>query len=286
MTNFKPVIHPYTASKYLRVNSYLVETENGVVVIDGTLALSTSREIRQIIDDQIKKPLLAVLLTHGHPDHYIGVGEIVRGRDVPIFATQGAIDFAHEEDRVKFDTLIRRNFGEDAPAQRVFPNQIVTDNQVLVLDGVEFRIEDMGPCESGSDSMWVMTIDGVPHVFLGDIIYNHSHCYFRDGHALNWLQALDRLLDKFHYTALLYPGHGDVCGTEMVYWQRAYIEAFLDTLHAMLAGRDALDEVEKERLFSRMKSFLPSDENLDLLTYEPDETIHLLANQRKGAPVR
>jgi glyoxylase-like metal-dependent hydrolase (beta-lactamase superfamily II) len=284
--DFKPIVHTYTTPKYLIVNVYLIETEHGVVMVDGATALSTSREIRQIIDNQIKKPLLAVLLTHGHPDHYVGVGEIIRGLDVPIIATQGTVDFAHYQDREKFDALIRRNYGADSPDERVFPNRIASDNDVLTFDGVEFRLVDLGPCESGADSLWITTIDGVQHVFSGDIIYNHTHCYFRDGHALNWLRALDRLVDEFDLSTRLYPGHGQVCGTEMLYWQKAYITAFLDTLHTLSGGRDALDAAGKERLIARMRSFLPSEQNINLLMYELDETIHLLANAHEGEAVR
>jgi len=276
MNDFKPVIHRYTTPKYLTVNVFLVETENGVVVIDAATAVSSSHEIRDIINNKIKKPLLAVLLTHGHPDHYVGAGEIVRGLDVPIVATQGTIDFTKYQDREKFDTLIKRNYGDDIPQKRVFANQVVKDGDVLVFDNVDFKIVDLGPCESDADSIWMITVDGVKHVFLGDIIYNHTHGYFRDGHALNWLKALDRLLGEFDHTAVFHPAHGEDCGTEMVYWQKAYIEAFLGTLGSMLHGRNHLDEEEKQYLVDKMKSFLPNEKLLNLMKYELDETIRAL----------
>lgn len=276
MNDFKPIVHKYTTPKYLTVNVFLVETENGVVVIDAATATSSSQEIRDIIATKIRKPLLAVLLTHGHPDHYVGAAEIVKGLDVPIAATQGTIDFARYQDKEKFDTLIRRNYGDDAPQARVFPDQVVKDNDVLVYDNVEFRIQDLGPCESDADSLWIITVDGVEHVFVGDIIYNHTHSYFRDGHALNWLKALDRLLDEFDHTAVFHPAHGEDCGTEMIYWQKAYIEAFLGTLKSMLRGRDHLDDGEKQHLVDKMKSFLPNEKLINLMKYELDETIRIL----------
>lgn len=285
MDEFKPIVHTYTTPKYLTVNVYMVETEHGVVLVDGATALSTSREIRGIIDDTIKKPLLAVLLTHGHPDHYVGIGEIVRGLDVPILATQGAIDFAMEQDRHKFDSLITRNYGTDAPAQRVFPNQAVRDGQTFKFDGLAFRVQDMGPCESDSDTLWIAELDGVKHVFLGDIIYSHMHSYLRDGHATNWVAALDNLVDEFDHTTVFHPGHGETCGTEMAYWQKAYIEAFRCTLRSMLDGRNSLDDAQKEALIGHMKSFLPSDKLLMLLKYELDETIRLLGKVHEGEHV-
>ncbi len=285
MMDFKPVVHTYTTPRYLPVNVYLIETEHGVVVVDGATALSTSREIRGIIDNQIKKPILAVLLTHGHPDHYVGVGEIIRGLDVPFISTQLAADFCHYQDEHKFDTLIRHNYGADTPEERLFPNQIASDSATFNFDGVEIRLRDMGPCESGGDSLWIMNMDGVQHVFLGDLIYSHTHGYFRDGHALAWLAALERLRVDFDHTAVFYPGHGEICGTEMTYWQQAYIRAFLGTLHSLLCGRDALTDAEKDQLVGKIKSFLPSDKLINLLKYEFDETIRLLAKIDEGQNV-
>ena len=116
----------------------------------------------------------------------------------------------------------------------------------------------------------------IEHVFLGDIIYNHTHCYFRDGHALKWCEALDRLLDEYDHTAVFHPAHGEDCGTEMIYWQKAYIEAFLGTLTSLLGTSDKLDDAGKQVLVGRMKSFLPNEKLLPLMLYELDETIALL----------
>jgi glyoxylase-like metal-dependent hydrolase (beta-lactamase superfamily II)/quercetin dioxygenase-like cupin family protein len=273
-----PIIHRYITPRYLTVNVFMVETPHGVVLIDGATALSTSREIRGIIEDEIKKPVLAVLMTHGHPDHYVGVGEIVKGLDVPIIATQGTLDFARYQDEEKFDTLIRRNYGDDAPAERVFPNQIVEDGDMVTLDGVEFHHIYLGPCESDADSVWVVEIEGAKHAFLGDIVYNHMHSYFRDGHALNWLRGLDRLLSIFDHTAVFHPAHGEPGGTELIHWQKAYITAFLDSVRAMLnAGK-----VDQEALVARMQSFLPNDKLIMLLKYKMDETIRILSEKLTG----
>ena len=65
------------------VNAYLVETPAGIVVVDGTLTVSDSRAVRARLE-AIGKPLLAVLVTHPHPDHYAGVAAVVAGNDVPI----------------------------------------------------------------------------------------------------------------------------------------------------------------------------------------------------------
>jgi len=273
---FTPVIHRFEATVAdFFVNAFLVETANGVVAIDSTLAISSSSALRKKIDEEIRKPLLAVLLTHGHPDHYTGLVELTKGLDVPILSTQAALDFAHSEDKTK-EAIAITIFGDEYPRKRIFPNTIVKDGEEVTFDGVKFQVRDYGPGESDGDALWILDIGGVKHVFLGDIIHNHMHCFFRDGHALEWLVILDRLLGEFDHTAVLYTGHGDPCGTEIVHWHKAYIQAFLGSLKSMLGGRDSLTEEEKQKLVGRMQSFLPNDKTLFLLTYEFDETIKLL----------
>ena len=94
--------------------------------------------------DALRKPLLAVLITHGHPDHYNGVGELIRGLDdVPIIATQGVDEAMRRTDdakAVKWQPV----FGDDWPARRTFPNRLVHDGDVLHFDGVSFEVREFG----------------------------------------------------------------------------------------------------------------------------------------------
>ncbi len=268
-----PKIHRYEArvSDFF-VNAFLVETPGAVVAVDATLANSDARALRRKIDEEIRKPLKSVLLTHGHPDHYTGLAELTRGLDVPIYATQGAIDFAREEDRRKADVAVAL-FGAEFPRQRRFPEMVVKHGDRVTCDGVEFEVRDYGPGESDDDALWLLHSHGVDHVFIGDIAYNNMHCFFRDLHATEWLGSLDRLRREFNHSARLYPGHGDVCGVEVTHWNRGYIFAFIDTLRELLHGRDHLEPAEKQTLVAKMQTYLPNSKLLFLLTYELDDTI-------------
>src|SRR5215207_3682224 len=65
------------------VNAYLIETDGGIVAVDGSLTVSDGRALRDRVIS-LGKPLLAVLVTHAHPDHYGGVVELVGTEDVPV----------------------------------------------------------------------------------------------------------------------------------------------------------------------------------------------------------
>src|SRR5262245_33593743 len=116
-----PTIHRYPEQhEGAFVNAYLVETDSGVVAVDGLLTVSESRAMRQGLET-LGKPLHAVLLTHSHPDHYGGLTELVAGDDVPIIAPQGVIDTITRDDDEK-ERILRPMFGDEWARERTFPN--------------------------------------------------------------------------------------------------------------------------------------------------------------------
>jgi glyoxylase-like metal-dependent hydrolase (beta-lactamase superfamily II) len=251
----EPTIHRFPAKhEGAFVNAYLVETESGVVAVDGLLTVSAAREMRAALD-RLGKPLHAVLLTQSHPDHYAGLSEIVAGSDVPIVAPQGVIDTITADDAMK-DQIIGPMFGDDWPSNRIFPNTSISDGESLTFDGATFTVIDLGPSESPHDSPWVLG-DDERVVFLGDQIYDHKHAYLADGFYDEWLANIEKLRARFPDDAVFYVGHGGPVGRDMWSWQRGYIETFLDAV----ADADWSEpESAKATVVAQMKDYEPSDE--------------------------
>ena len=261
-------------------HAYIVELGNWLVVVDATLAVSSATELRQKADG-IGKPIEAVLMTHGHPDHYTG---LIKFGDVPILASQGCLDFAHREDDAK--AAVAKGFlGDDYPDERVFPNEIIGDGYSQTFGGVKFTFADTGPGESDSDGMWSFQQDGVLHAFVGDSIANNCHCFFRDGHTVAWLGILDRLSKEFDNSTRVYVGHGQTpSGLTTIEWQRGYINTFRN-LVAGLSEQEALAATREtqEAIIGAMQNYLPGEASLFLLDYELDVSIPALWKELQGA---
>lgn len=279
MLDFKPKIHKYEATiGNFFVNAFLIESENGVIAVDSTLAIPSTNDLREIIQNKIKKDLIGVLLTHGHPDHYTGVAELIKGYgDIPVIATQGALNQCLARDEEESGYLgSDQAFGALYPKERVFPNQLVKSGDTISLDGLSFTIENLGACESDDDSLWSMTIDNLLHVFSGDIVYNQMHTFFRDGHVSNWLKQLDYCISKFDTNTIFHAGHGEEMGIEMLYWKRGYIQAFLRKLKDLLGNKPTLSPDEQQLLFNTLKSYLPNDKLLFLTGWQFDDMVTAL----------
>ena len=109
------------------VNAYLVETGEGVVAVDGTLAVSDGRALRERVRS-LGKPLLAVLVAHAHPDHYGAIVELVGDDDVPVFATAGVDAVIRRDDALK-ERSCGRCSATSGPRSATFPNRTVSDGE-------------------------------------------------------------------------------------------------------------------------------------------------------------
>ncbi|MEL6574145.1 MAG: MBL fold metallo-hydrolase, partial [Pseudomonadota bacterium] len=217
------------------VNAYIVEGAEGVVVVDATLTQSSSRALREKVD-AIGKPLQGVLLTHAHPDHYAGLGNLTDGLDVPIVSVEGVRDIARRDDATK-DAIIGGMFGAEWPSNRVFPNEIVRDGgNVSFGAGLDFEVRDIGPAESFHDSMFVLKGEQ-QRVFAGDLAYGLMHRYMADNTNPEWRAALDGIRLELAEDAVLYVGHGAPVTPGFLAWQKDYLSVF----ERVLADQDWTD---------------------------------------------
>ena len=276
----EPIVHVHAADAAgIYVNAYLIETENGVVAVDGMLTVSDGAALRASLDS-LGKPLLAVLITHGHPDHYNGIGELVRGLDdqgVDIVATQSVSDIIVRDDESK-EAQWKPVFGDEWPDTRTFPNRVVAPGETLVFDDVAFTVHNLGPGESHFDSYWTMDTDA-PAAFIGDVVFNGVHSYTADGHTAEWLANLAALAPELADIDTVYPGHGGSGGPEILEDQRQYLELYRDTVATLAQGQTTLDEQAKETLTQTMKDHLPTDKLEFLIALGADAVAAELTGQ-------
>ncbi len=250
-------VHRYASpASGIMANAYLVETARGVVAIDATLTETDSKALRTMLTG-LGKPLRAVLLTHGHPDHYNGVTNLRPADGVPVLATAGVDRTIRESDAAKAQQWTP-TFGAEWPARRTFPDRIVRDRESLTFDELTFTVHDLGPGESHSDSIWVMSGAGRA-AFIGDVVLNHVHAYVSDGHTGAWLQNLERVKGLVEDMPV-YPGHGEPGTVEMLSWQKDYLLRYRKEVAALAQGRTSLTDDEKATLTALMKEQLGSDQ--------------------------
>jgi len=143
--------------------------------------------------------------------------------------------------------------GDEWPAHRVFPNQLLNDGDSIELAGLRFAVTDVGPGESPADSLWALDEQTV---FVGDLAVHGAHSYLADGYAEQWLGTLTRLEKELAPEATLYVGHGAPAGLELIEAQRRYVEAFVSAVEDNIS---AGDDARIAAVAARMHELLPTD---------------------------
>ena len=250
-----PTVHTYRSGETgLFANSYLVEGAEGVVAIDAPLLLSDGRAFRARLE-ALKKPLLGVLVTHPHPDHYNTITELLAGEEVPVIAHRDVDREIRTKDDAK-RAQWKPMFGDEWPASATYPNRTVSDEETVGLGDLRFTAWDFGPCESESETVWLLGDGDI--AFVGDLAFNGTHAYLADGHTDAWLRSIDRAEEALAGVRKLYVGHGPPAVTAVLADQRRDLLMAREAVARAAGGRAELTDDEASGVESLMERYLPN----------------------------
>ncbi|HEY9386663.1 MAG TPA: MBL fold metallo-hydrolase [Nitrososphaeraceae archaeon] len=202
---FSPQIHNYTSSPPGPVNSWIIESNNGVVVIDTQRTLSEAKNALGEIK-KINKPILGVIITHPHPDHIGGTTVLLNGTaNVPICSSQ--ITFDHiKNDTEGFIALTKRLHGNDYANQILLPNRIVNSGENVTIDGITYDFKNIGPGEAAD--MTIVYLPSQKILFTGDLVYNRMHLALVEGRSSDWIKQIEYVRQNYSDAKILFPEHG------------------------------------------------------------------------------
>ncbi len=218
-----PKVHVYRSPPdAFFVNSFIIEGDRSLVLVDTQFVLSEARALIKAIA-ALEKPLAAILITHPHPDHYNGLATVLErhpGTSVHATSTTMAgIRETAEPKRAYWTPIVGANY----PQEFAFPDAVVHDGETLSIDGIELKVDDFGPMECSDNT--TISLPQIDAVIVSDLVYNRVHPWLAEGRSGLWLAALAKAKSRFESAQTLYAGHGEAGPASLIDDQIGYITA-------------------------------------------------------------
>jgi glyoxylase-like metal-dependent hydrolase (beta-lactamase superfamily II) len=247
------------AGNQANVNSYLLSDSKSVIVVD---LLRNSREAERLADhvEATGKQLETTFVTHGHPDHYLGLDVFYRRfPDVPIsVASREVLD-----DIIRFSQWMESvGWLDGEPAMKTKSSQSpdgfdyagiiqVLENPFLKLSYEPAKIEVQ--CDYPGSECGHMTTLCIPgqRAFLGfDLLYNRVHAWCGQGvgevEINNWIQTLETISrHTIDDDWTFYCGHGAEGNRTLLDNMKQYLQTFLKVTAAAASREEAIGEMKR-----------------------------------------
>jgi glyoxylase-like metal-dependent hydrolase (beta-lactamase superfamily II) len=281
---FLPQIHNYTSLPPGPVNSWIIESKNGVVVIDTQRQLSEGKNVLEEVK-KINKPILGVIITHPHPDHINGAEALLNGTaNVPIYSTQSTFDIM-KNDKGGLIALSKQILGNDYSNQTILPNNIVKSGKNITIDEITYNFEDIGPGEAGD--MTLIYLPSQKILFTGDVVNNRMHPFLAEGRSSEWIKQIEYIMQNYSNAEILFPGHGQSGPPKtLLDEQLNYINTFRSLVEqqqqmqsAAEVGGENITEEGKARIKSELQSIYPNYISVATLSNMLDINIDAVAKE-------
>jgi hydroxyacylglutathione hydrolase len=141
---------------------------------------------------------VAILLTHAHVDHVLGVGRLRRDTGVPVYL--------HPADRILYDHVPEQAVAFGMRAERLpAPDRELAHGDVLSVGGLALRVHHVPGHSPGS-----VAFEGHGVVFSGDVLFQGSigRTDLPGGDFDTLRRSIERELLTLPDSTIVYSGHG------------------------------------------------------------------------------
>jgi len=171
----------------------LIYGERDAVLVDTFLTLDQSIKLADEVEASGKN-LTHVYITHGHGDHFFGLGALKqRFPNVRALATAKVIErIAGQLEPTMLEGFWRQRFPGQIPEEPAVPDTL--DATSIELEGQPLVPVDTGYTDTADSTS--LHVPSIGLIVAGDAVYNGIHPYLAESTAqtrLEWIEALDRL---------------------------------------------------------------------------------------------
>ena len=207
-----PELEPNKENEGFMNNPAVIESKNGLIVIDPGGNYNVGKKILAEIEKVSKKPIIAIFNTHKHGDHWFANKNIQeKYPNVPIYALTYMIEQVKDNAAETWYGILGRMTGNlEGTKPFAFPTQGVENKQTVVVDGETFVMRHFTKGHTDTDIL-------IEHVnsstlFIGDnLITNRFGAFDESSSIIENIALLEKIKNQeegFKKYKLYVPGHG------------------------------------------------------------------------------
>jgi glyoxylase-like metal-dependent hydrolase (beta-lactamase superfamily II) len=228
-----------------KANITCIALDDGLLFVDTGLSTEVAARFRSAMEKRFEKKTTALLLTHAHIDHFLGMGAFA---DVKVVAARAAKDLMErqlaglfEEKAIEAYTGVFPMFGQAIGSAKPFLPSVWFEDEISF--GTEERrvvFRNTGGHSSCSSHVY-FAAEGV--LVGGDLVQVDQHPYFGDPTTDlgKWIGAL-RAWEGMNVKKVC-PGHGRVVETAYLTSIREFFESMVSTVRRLKAEGVGATEV-------------------------------------------
>ena len=183
------------------VNTGFIIGETGVILIDSGPSLMYGLEMRKAIRTITPKPVTHILITHHHPDHFLG-NQAFEGTE--ILALQGTIDAINGEGEGLLENMFYLVGDWMINTEVVNASKAITTSKMNLAG----RTLTFIPMHGHTAADLVILDDKTGSMFTGDLAFYNRTATTPHADLDQWIIALENLVS--HKFTQIVPGHGPV----------------------------------------------------------------------------
>jgi len=226
------------------ISATLISGERDAVLVDALLTVGQAHDLAEWITAHDKN-LAAVYITHGHGDHWFGLGAVLdRFPDARAFALPAVIEQMRAGSAPEFfESFWTPRFDGKLPRELAFPEPL--EDHTIKLEGHELIAVELG--HTDTDQTSCLHAPDIGLVVAGDAAYNDVHLYLAESDhqgRREWTAALDTIESLDPRTVIA--GHqraGRHDGPEIIEETRQYIRNLDRIAETTTSARELYDQV-------------------------------------------
>ena len=173
--------------------STLIYGEHDAVLVDAFMTVKQANALADWVEARGKN-LTTIYLTHGHGDHWFGVGTLLeRFSNAKAVATPNTVKQMRLHASPEFlENVWKAAFPGQIPDKLVIAEEL--KGNMIELEGHELVAVELG--HTDTDDTTCLNVPSIGLVVAGDAAYNDVHLYLVESNAQTrkeWISALDKI---------------------------------------------------------------------------------------------